>query len=166
MPVTETIVRMTGADETIDAGAYAAQNLMYVEKLKLEGRKGVIVPGYQWFLSPYQNWDEAYLTDGAGNILTEEQVVFKPDQGIGEAGTGWPTDDVYVTGTVCDVYAAAASLLEDWANRLALEFDVSLDGNSYNRSQKSDALRAAAKEFRRKARTRVGTTERGDEAWK
>lgn len=64
-----------------------------------------------------------------------------------------------------DTNAAGADLLDAWANRYATAFDFSAGGSTYNRSQVTENLRAAASALRRKARAVVGTMERSDEQW-
>lgn len=68
------------------------------------------------------------------------------------------------TGETPSVNLACAELLDAWATRAAAETDFTADGASVSLSDKAPALRAAAKEFRRKAAgLRVATIRRGDE---
>lgn len=69
---------------------------------------------------------------------------------------------VFISGTLYDVYRAAADLLERWAARLVLEFDFSSDGQSFRRSQAADALQKLAKTYRAKQRVGVITMSRSD----
>ncbi len=59
---------------------------------------------------------------------------------------------VYITGSVHDIYRAAADLLERMAARWALSFDFSSDGQSFKRSQAANALQTLAKTYRMKQR--------------
>lgn len=52
---------------------------------------------------------------------------------------------------VIDYDSAAADVLEAWAARAALNFDVTMDGQSLKRSQISDKLAARAAQFRSEA---------------
>lgn len=58
--------------------------------------------------------------------------------------------NVLVSGKVYDPYGAAADLLEMWASKVALEFDVDVDGASMKRNQKQQVLRALASQYRSK----------------
>lgn len=49
-----------------------------------------------------------------------------------------------------DAYAAAADLLEMWAAKEKLSFDFEVDGQSYKRTQKAQALLGLAREYRKK----------------
>lgn len=81
------------------------------------------------------------------------RVVFTTDQ----AGTA-----LYVTARSYDVAGAAADACERWAQRVALQFDFSTDGQSFARSQQLKALNGMAEMFRRKARIRRTTITRTD----
>ncbi len=59
---------------------------------------------------------------------------------------------VYIVGKSYDLYGAAADLLEAWAAREALGFDVEADGQTFRRSQKREALLSLAREYRRQQR--------------
>lgn len=55
-------------------------------------------------------------------------------------------EGIYLTGTTCDVYAAAADLLALWAGRVG-----------YEKSGRGQALNEAAKEMRKRMRPRILT---------
>lgn len=59
---------------------------------------------------------------------------------------------VLISGKVYDPYGAAADLLEMWAGKVALEFDVNMDGAGMQRSQKQQALRELATQYSRQQR--------------
>jgi hypothetical protein len=61
-----------------------------------------------------------------------------------------------------DVYAAAADLLEMWASREKLSFDVTADGQTMHRSQKAATLLALAATYRRQQRPQVAMQVRSD----
>lgn len=69
---------------------------------------------------------------------------------------------VLISGKVYDPYGAAADLLEMWAGKVSIEFDVSVDGASMSRSQKQKALRDLADQYRRQQRSIVLVQVRDD----
>lgn len=94
------------------------------------------------------------VTDGAGNArgtsgwtadYQRGVVTFTADQG----GTA-----LYLSGRTFDVHAAAAEVLEEWASKVALDFDFGTDGQTFRRSQKAEALREQAKLMRQRSRPR------------
>lgn len=72
-------------------------------------------------------------------------VTFAADQG----GTA-----LYLTGRSYDPHGAAAELLEEWAAKVAVDFDFQADGQRFDRSQKAESLREQAGVQRRRARAR------------
>src|SRR6266446_1476970 len=62
---------------------------------------------------------------------------------------------VFISGKLYDVYHAAADLLERWAARWVLRYNVVADGQNLSRAQVSHALQTLAKTYRQKQR--VGT---------
>ncbi|CAB4143930.1 hypothetical protein UFOVP464_10 [uncultured Caudovirales phage] len=91
--------------------------------------------------------------------------VFDFYRGVLTFATGRSSNWLSITGTAYDINAVCADVLNAWAAKVSSEYDVSLDGNTYNRSSQAETLRAAAAAFTRRANTRVGTSERGDERW-
>lgn len=69
---------------------------------------------------------------------------------------------VFITGRTYDVYRAAADLLERWAARWALSYDVNVDGQSLHRSQAGAALMNLAKQYRQQQRAFTIDTRRTD----
>lgn len=61
-----------------------------------------------------------------------------------------------------DAYAAAADLLEMWAAREKLAFDVDADGARFKRSQKAAMLLELAQTYRRQQRTTIIQQVRND----
>ncbi len=61
-----------------------------------------------------------------------------------------------------DAYAAAADLLEVWAAREKLSFDVNADGASFSRSQKARLMLAQAAQYRRQQRPSIVQQVRND----
>lgn len=71
---------------------------------------------------------------------------------------------VYLSGKTVDLYRAAADLLERWASRWVLSYNVGVDGQSLQRSQASQMLLNLAKQYRMKQRAHVISTVRSDTA--
>jgi len=69
---------------------------------------------------------------------------------------------VLVSGKVYDPYGAAADLLEMWASKVGIEFDVDADGANMKRSQKRIALQELAKQYRGQQRIVVSQQVRND----
>ena len=69
---------------------------------------------------------------------------------------------VYASGSVHDVYRAAADLLERWAAKWALSYNISVDGQSLQRSQAAQALQNLAHTYRLKQRAHVIQATRSD----
>jgi hypothetical protein len=69
---------------------------------------------------------------------------------------------VFITGKTYDVYRAAADLLERWAARWALSYDVNVDGQSLKRSQAGMALQNLARQYRMQQRAFTISTTRTD----
>lgn len=61
-----------------------------------------------------------------------------------------------------DLYAAAADLLEMWAAREKLSFDVDADGARFKRSQKAAMLLELAQTYRRQQRPSIIQQVRND----
>lgn len=68
----------------------------------------------------------------------------------------------YLTGKTYDVYRAAADLLERWSARWALSYNISVDGQSLQRSGAHSMLLDLAKSYRMQARPRSLTLRRSD----
>ena len=71
---------------------------------------------------------------------------------------------VYATGKIFDPYCASADLLEFWAAKLVLKFDVVVGGQSFKRSQAVDALQKLAKTYRMQAKPKTVKMRRDDVA--
>lgn len=92
------------------------------------------------------------LTPTASDRLTGHWTFASPGQ----------LPPVLVTGAYYDVWAAAADLLEAWAARVKLEFDLTLPGGTFARSQKAKALLELAASYRRRQRPAVAVQRRSD----
>lgn len=69
---------------------------------------------------------------------------------------------VYLSGSLHDRYRASADLLERLAARWALSYNISVDGQSLQRSQAAQALQNLAKTYRMKQRAHVIDATRSD----
>jgi len=69
---------------------------------------------------------------------------------------------VFVTGSVHDIWRAAADLLERMAARWVLQFNFTSDGQSFQRAQASHALQTLAKTYRMKQRAGTMSMVRSD----
>src|SRR5260221_10246216 len=69
---------------------------------------------------------------------------------------------LYITGSVHDVYHAAADLLERWAASFVMSYSFSSDGQSFQRQHVAPALQALAKTYRRQQRAGVISMTRSD----
>jgi hypothetical protein len=69
---------------------------------------------------------------------------------------------LYITGKLHDVYHAAADLLERWAAKKALDFDVVVGGQTFRQAQVADALQKLAMTYRRQQRVSTITMKRSD----
>jgi len=87
--------------------------------------------------------------DGASNVFSGKEI----EDALAARQCG---EDEY------DAYAAAADLLEMWAAKEKLSFDFEVDGQSYKRSQKAQALLELAREYRRQQRPQQGVLVRSD----
>lgn len=121
------------------------------------------VPGYGDLEDTNGGTAAFYVTDSVGTRrgtatwasvdYQRGRVVFTTDQ----AGTA-----LYVTARSYDVNGAAADACERWAQRVALQFDFSTDGQSFSRSQQLKMLNNMAEMYRRRARIRRTTITRTD----
>lgn len=69
---------------------------------------------------------------------------------------------VYINGKTYDIYRAAADLLERWASRWVLSYNVGVDGQSLQRSQAHTMLLDLSHQYRLKQRAHVISTVRSD----
>jgi hypothetical protein len=69
---------------------------------------------------------------------------------------------VFVTGKNYDIYRAAADILERWAAKWTLSYDMSVGGQTFRRGQAADALQKLAKTYRMKQRPSSIYMRRGD----
>lgn len=165
------IVRdLTGADQSeftdsqIETALDATRIDRFYEWLKPEPTPTNVDPDV--FYSDVDYWDAGYsLTDSSYVALAEATSgdVSEPLRGrfVLAATT---TGSCLITGRTYDPYAAAATILEQWASKVALDFDFSADGQSFSRSQKQKALLAMAATMRSRSKPRRARLVRPDEA--
>lgn len=116
-------------------------------------------PVYKTWKAAYGHWEaDAVLQDAQHQTLTPSAA----DMIGGRWTFATSQTGVYLTGWTYDLYAAAADLLEAWAARAAAEYDFTADGASFHRSQKGQALRTLAGEYRKKQQVKVGLQIRED----
>ena len=104
-----------------------------------------------------------FIQDGLGNTIgTASWASMDYQSGILTTTTDYKGTALYLTGRSYDLYGAAADALDDWAQKVSLQFDFSSDQQSFSRSQKQKMLKDAAEGYRRKARARSSRVTRGD----
>ena len=106
------------------------------------------------------DWESgATITDSGGAVVAPDAE----DAIVGRWDFVDDTDPpLYITGGYYDLYAAAADALEARAGMVALQYDFSADGATYNRSQQMQALLALARQYRGMARPTVVRMVRSD----
>lgn len=128
--------------------------------------KPTISPGgtvqFLTFDAPCSTWDtDTIITDASFNVLTPATVDYINARWTLATQPRYP---VRLLGWTYDTYGAAADLLRIWSRKEAEAFDVSTDGVSLSRSQKSKALQDRADAYLAKARARSSDLVRTDEA--
>jgi hypothetical protein len=114
----------------------------------------------------YRDWysDELYwesdaaLYDGSYGSLTPSSS----DPIHGRWSFAAHQTAVLVSGKIYDPYGAAVDLLEMWAGKVALEYDVNADGAGLSRSQKRAALLELAAQYRKQQKIITAKQERAD----
>lgn len=105
---------------------------------------------YLDYYHPLGGWeDSTVLKQWLVNIVTPS--LSEPIAGHWQFATTI-LPDVFLTGSLHDVYRASADLLERWAARWTLSYNVSADGQSLQRSQAVTMLLDLAHTYRRKQR--------------
>lgn len=134
-------------------------------------------PSIIWadYFSSFQWWEDDVVLQGTNIPTAASWVVLTPvltenevghwafEASVFTAGTvpgQYPP--VFATGKSYDVYMAAANLLEMWAVKLALAYDVTTDGQQFRRSQQMSGLSNAARMYRQQARVVSVTPRRRD----
>lgn len=131
--------------------------------LELEAEM-TIAPGgtasYKTYHAPVKIWArDAELVDAGYNVLTPASSDFLA--GVWSF-TSEPDYPVLASGMTFDLNGAAADLLETWAGKVALDFDFSVGGQSFSRSQKQAQLLKLAEKYRAKSAVGWGKLVRDD----
>jgi hypothetical protein len=123
--------------ELSDAPTYAAGETLYLDYMADRG-----------------DWEaDAVAQDGAFRGLTPASIDYQTGH-VRFADSQSPP--VLLTGKVYDVYAAAVDALEAWQAKVALEYNFSAAGESFQRSQKLAQLERLADVYRRRIRAAGG----------
>lgn len=85
-----------------------------------------------------ERWEDAVLKNALAEELVPTEIDLKEGRWTFAAGLIDPA--VYVTGWTYDLNAAAATVVDWWLAKLKLDYDVSVDGDSFSRSQKTKHL--------------------------
>lgn len=146
-------------DELQSALDETRQMVSYEPLIPVETRtpNGVAVYVYLAASAPWEA--DAVLVDGSWQTLTPAEADLLSGRWRFAAHQQPP---VFIRGAVYDLYAAAVTLLEQWAQREALSFDVRVDGQQLARSQKAEALLRMAEAYRRHVRPQAVTMRRED----
>lgn len=124
-----------------------------VRYMPLKGLKsyeaGAVV--YKTWEAPFGHWEgDAALADTQYSGLTASAADLISGR--------WTFEDsqtaVYLTGWSYDLFGAGADLLEVMAAKVSMEFDYTADGATRHRSQKAEAYRKLAAEYRKKQQVR------------
>jgi len=114
---------------------------------------------YFEYRSPYRDYEATMggtavfvVEDGLGENVSAASYTADTQNGIVTFTANTGGTAYYLTARSYDLYGAAGDVCEAWAQKVALEFDFSTDGQSFSRSQKAAMLSAQAERFRRKAR--------------
>lgn len=114
---------------------------------------------YKTWQAPCGYWERSVmLSDAAHNELTP----VTEDWLTGQWEFATSQTAVYLTGWTYDLYMSAADLLEVMAGRCASEYDFTADGASFHRSQKAEAYRRLAAEYRKKQQVKTVSQIRED----
>ena len=111
------------------------------------------------YVAPYGHWaPDALLQDSSGAELLPESA----DLLVGRWHFAEHTPQVFLTGKSYDPYAAAADALEARAAQVALAYDFSADGATFQRSQQGESLLRLAQQYRSRSRPTIARLVRED----
>jgi hypothetical protein len=117
---------------------------------------------YKVWRAPFGQWEsDVALVDAQYSALTPSVS----DNLSGRWTFATTQTAVMVTGWSYDLYGASADLLEAMAAKVADQFDYTVDGATRHRSQKKDAYRQLAAEYRKKQQVKVIPQVRKDLEW-
>jgi hypothetical protein len=113
--------------------------------------------------TPYTHWEDgATVTDPSGEVV---EGTLDALTGVFSPADPNPSPVLYLSGTSFDIYASAVDMIEGAAGLSGTQFDVSIDGNTYNRSQVQRAFLELAAIYRKRVRAKIGQSAREDEQW-
>lgn len=115
---------------------------------------------YLNYYSALGGWEEDYVFKQYLTLIVTPST-FEPIAGHFAFSTS-TLPPVYITGKLYDVYRAAADLLERWAARWVLSYNINVDGQSLQRGQAAIALQNLAKTYRSKQRITTSAMTRSD----
>lgn len=115
---------------------------------------------YLDYYSDVGGWEDDYILKQYLTVLVTPSAV-EPIAGHFQFSSN-EFPPIYITGKRYDVYRSAADLLERWAAKWVLSYDVLVGGQQFKRSQATDALLKLAKSYRLKQRPRSIGMKRSD----
>ena len=107
------------------------------------------VVSYLDYFAPRAPWeDDLVLKDGKNAVITPSVS----DNLVGH----WTfatnqVPPIFITGKFYDLYGSAATLLDEWVAKVALEFDFASDNQTFDRTGKREGLSLLAATYRRRA---------------
>lgn len=115
---------------------------------------------YLIYRSELKNWESDYvIKQSLSTTVTPASAELIVGEFVFSSSTYPP---LTITGKSHDLYRAAADLLERWAAKWTLSFDMNVDGQTLHRSQAADALQKLARTYRAKQRPGVISMKRSD----
>ncbi len=146
--------------ELQDALDRQRSDVRYLELMAMES----IAPGgavtYLDYYADRGDWEaDESLVDGSYNVLAAASADRLTGHWTFAADTEPP---VYIVGKSYDLYGAAVEVLEAWAAKMALAFDMNADGANLALSQKRAGLLEMAAQYRRRGRGQVIALSRSD----
>lgn len=134
------------------------QRYLSLQAVESIAQGGVV--SYEDFYAPVGDWEsDAVLADASYAVLA-------PDSSDWQVGhwtfASEPDLPVRITGRSYDRYAAAVSLIETWAAKVALDFDFTAGGQSFSRSEKQAQLLEMAQRYRAMMKVSGGKIIRDD----
>lgn len=115
---------------------------------------------YLNYYSDYGGWESDYVLKQYLTVAVTPSAVEEIAGHFSFASNVFPP--VMITGKRFDIYRAAADLLERWSAKVVRDYDVIVGGQTFRRSQSSDALLKLARHYRAKQRIRSVRTIRTD----
>ena len=161
----------SGAFPNDTGGLWSNQELQdFLDQRRLEVRFDILSPSptvsagtytYVDYYHPLSYWEnDAVLKDASYAVLAPTTSEWLIGHWAFAAGQIPP---VFIWGKTYDVNGVAADVLEAWAAKEKLSFDVATDMETFTRSQKREALLELADYYRKRSRPVMGIQQRTDE---